>query len=103
MYNINPDDYIEVQDGEVEKNDTYIVVPEEPIYIPEEPIYVPEEDSWDDSGQVPPNEDSGEVANPPVPEKPEESNGESDDSGNGENEIPSEGIDKETGLNINDN
>ena len=37
--------------------------------IPEEPIYVPEEDSWDDSGQVPPNEDSGEVANPPVTRK----------------------------------
>ena len=103
MYHINPDDYIEIQDGEVEKNNNYIVVPEEPIYIPEEPIYVPEEDSWDDSGQVPPNEDSGEVANPPVPEKPEESNGESDDLGNGENEIPSEGIDQETGVNINEN
>ena len=103
MYHINPDDYIEIQDGEVEKNNNYIVVPEEPIYIPEEPIYVPEEDSWDDSGQVPPNEDSGEVANPPVPEKPEESNGESDGSGNGENEIPSEGIDQETGVNINEN
>ena len=97
MYDINPDDYIEIQDGEIEKSDTSIVVPEEPIYIPEEPIYVPEEDSWDDSGQVPPNEDSGEVANPPVPEKPEESNGESDGSGNGENE------DQETGVNINEN
>ena len=103
MYDINPDDYIEIQDGEIEKSDTSIVVPEEPIYIPEEPIYVPEEDSWDNSGQVPPNEDSGEVANPPVPEKPEESNGESDGSGNGENEIPSEGIDQETGVNINEN
>ena len=50
MYHINPYDYIEIQDGEVEKNNNYIVVPEEPIYIPEEPIYVPEEDSWDNSG-----------------------------------------------------
>ena len=63
----------------------------------QKPIYVPEEDSWDDGGQVPPNEDSGEVANPPVPEKP---NGESDGSGNGENEMPSEGIDQETDVNI---
>ena len=103
MYDINPDDYIEIQDGEIEKIDTSIVVPEEPIYIPEEPIYVPEEDSWDNSGQVPPNEGSGEVANPPATEKPEESNGEPDGSGNGENEIPSEGIDQETGVNINEN
>ena len=31
-------------------------------FIPEEPFIkmpiIPEEDSWDDSGQVPPNEDS---------------------------------------------
>ena len=110
MYHINPYDYIEIQDGEVEKNNNYIVVPEEPIYIPEEPIYipeepiyVPEEDSWDNSGQVPPNEDSGEVENPPASENTEESDGEADGSGNGENETSNEGIDSVTSIDRNTN
>ena len=103
MYHINPDDYIEIQDGEVEKNNNYIVVPEEPIYIPEQPIYVPEEDSWDNSGQVPPNEDSGEVENPPASENTEESDGEADGSGNGENETSNEGIDSVTAIDRNTN
>ena len=103
MYHINPDDYIEIQDGEVEKNNNYIVVPEEPIYIPEEPIYVPEEDSWDNSGQVPPNEDSGEVENPPASENTEESDGEADGSANGENETSNEGIDSVTSIDRNTN
>ena len=103
MYDINPDDYIEIQDGEIEKSDTSIVVPEEPIYIPEEPIYVPEEDSWDNSGQVPPNEDSGEVENPPASENTEESDGEADGSANGENETSNEGIDSVTSIDRNTN
>ena len=103
MYHINPYDYIEIQDGEVEKNNNYIVVPEEPIYIPEEPIYVPEEDSWDNSGQVPPNEDSGEVENPPASENTEESDGEADGSANGENETSNEGIDSVTSIDRNTN
>ena len=103
MYHINPDDYIEIQDGEVEKNNNYIVVPEEPIYIPEEPIYVPEEDSWDNSGQVPPNEDSGELENPAASENTEESDGEADGSANGENETSNEGIDSVTSIDRNTN
>ena len=58
MYDINPNDYIEAQDGEVKRGNNYMEAPQEPNYVPNEPISAPEEEAGDNSGQVPPNEDS---------------------------------------------
>ena len=60
MYDINPNDYIEAQDGEVKRGNNSMEAPQEPNYVPNEPISAPEEEAGDNSGQVPPNEDSGE-------------------------------------------
>ena len=71
MYDINPNDYIEAQDGEVKRGNNYMEAPQEPNYVPNEPISAPEEEAGDNSGQVPPNEDSGEnIPSTPVPEVP---------------------------------
>lgn len=45
IYNINPNDYTEVEDGNVQNiNDENIYTPYDPVYVPEEqPSYVPEE------------------------------------------------------------
>ena len=102
MYDINPNDYIEAQDGEVKRGNNYMEAPQEPNYVPNEPISAPEEEAGDNSGQVPPNEDSGEnIPSTPVPEVPKEPSEGTEDSNSGteETETPSEGVQ----LGVNDN
>ena len=58
--------------------------PQEPNYVPNEPISAPEEEAGDNSGQVPPNEDSGEnIPSTPVPEVPKEPSEGTGDSNSG--------------------
>ncbi|MCQ2969341.1 MAG: LCP family protein [Clostridium sp.] len=83
MYDINPDDYIEIQDGEVGRNYNS-------VSLPQEPIYEVEDESLDNSGQVPPYENSGEDE-ASTPETP----GNEDDETSNENEDL--GIDEEWG------
>lgn len=106
MYDINPNDYIEAQDGEVKRGNNYMEAPQEPNYVPNEPISAPEEEAGDNSGQVPPNEDSGEnIPSTPVPEVPKEpSEGIGDsNSGTEETETPSEGVQQGINDNLNGN
>lgn len=83
-YNINPDDYLEIEDGGVTRSED-IITPSQPIYTtPSEPIYtapstpyIPEDDYYEPSydnnyggnGQVPPGEDNT-VTTPPAQEPP---------------------------------
>ena len=102
MYDINPNDYIEAQDGEVKRGNNYMEAPQEPNYVPNEPISAPEEEAGDNSGQVPPNEDSGEnIPSTPVPEVPKEPSEGTGDSNSGteETETPSDGV--QQGINDN--
>ena len=106
MYDINPNDYIEVQDGEVKRGNNYMEAPQEPNYVPNEPISAPEEEAGDNSGQVPPNEDSGEnIPSTPVPEVPKEPSEGTGDSNSGteETETPSEGVQQGINDNLNGN
>ena len=106
MYDINPNDYIEAQDGEVKRGNNYMEAPQEPNYVPNEPISAPEEEAGDNSGQVPPNEDSGEnIPSTPVPEVPKEPSEGTGDSNSGteETETPSEGVQQEVNDNLNGN
>lgn len=106
MYDINPNDYIEAQDGEVKRGNNYMEAPQEPNYVPNEPISAPEEEAGDNSGQVPPNEDSGEnIPSTPVPEVPKEPSEEIGDSNSGteETETPSEGVQQGINDNLNGN
>ena len=113
MYDINPNDYIEAQDGEVKRGNNSMEAPQEPNYVPNEPISAPEEEAGDNSGQVPPNEDSGEnIPSTPVPEVPKEpsegtgdSNSGTGDSNSGteETETPSEGVQQGINDNLNGN
>ena len=106
MYDINPNDYIEAQDGEVKRGNNSIEAPQEPNYVPNEPISAPEEEAGDNSGQVPPNEDSGEnIPSTPVPEVPKEPSEGTEDSNSGteETETPSEGVQQGVNDNLNGN
>ena len=106
MYDINPNDYIEAQDGEVKRGNNYMEAPQEPNYVPNEPISAPEEEAGDNSGQVPPNEDSGEnIPSTPVPEVPKEPSEGTGDSNSGteETETPSEGLEQGVNDNLNGN
>ena len=106
MYDINPNDYIEAQDGEVKRGNNSMEAPQEPNYVPNEPISAPEEEAGDDSGQVPPNEDSGEnIPSTPVPEVPKEPSEGTGDSNSGteETETPSEGVQQGINDNLNGN
>ena len=106
MYDINPNDYIEAQDGEVKRGNNYMEAPQEPNYVPNEPISAPEEEAGDNSGQVPPNEDSGEnIPSTPVPEVPKEPSEGTGDSNSGteETETPSEGVEQGVNDNLNGN
>ena len=106
MYDINPNDYIEAQDGEVKRGNNYMEAPQEPNYVPNEPISAPEEEAGDNSGQVPPNEDSGEnIPSTPVPEVPKEPSEGTGDSNSGteETETPSEGVQQGINDNLNGN
>ncbi len=106
MYDINPNDYIEAQDGEVKRGNNSMEAPQEPNYVPNEPISAPEEEAGDNSGQVPPNEDSGEnIPSTPVPEVPKEPSGGTGDSNSGteETETPSEGVEQGVNDNLNGN
>ena len=106
MYDINPNDYIEAQDGEVKRGNNSMEAPQEPNYVPNEPISAPEEEAGDNSGQVPPNEDSGEnIPSTPVPEVPKEPSEGTEDSNSGteETETPSEGVQQEVNDNLNGN
>lgn len=106
MYDINPNDYIEAQDGEVKRGNNYMEAPQEPNYVPNEPISAPEEEAGYNSGQVPPNEDSGEnIPSTPVPEVPKEPSEETGDSNSGteETETPSEGVQQGINDNLNGN
>ena len=106
MYDINPNDYIEVQDGEVKRGNNSMEAPQEPNYVPNEPISAPEEEAGDNSGQVPPNEDSGEnIPSTPVPEVPKEPSEGTGDSNSGteETETPSEGVQQGINDNLNGN
>lgn len=106
MYDINPNDYIEAQDGEVKRGNNYMEAPQEPNYVPNEPISAPEEEAGDNSGQVPPNEDSGEnIPSTPVPEVPKEPSEGTGDSNSGteETETPSEGVEQGINDNLNGN
>lgn len=106
MYDINPNDYIEAQDGEVKRGNNYMEAPQEPNYVPNEPISAPEEEAGDNSGQVPPNEDSGEnIPSTPVPEVPKEPSGGTGDSNSGteETETPGEGVEQGVNDNLNGN
>ena len=80
--------------------------PQEPNYVPNEPISAPEEEAGDNSGQVPPNEDSGEnIPSTPVPEVPKEPSEGTEDSNSGteETETPSEGVQQGVNDNLNGN
>lgn len=106
MYDINPNDYIEAQDGEVKRGNNSMEAPQEPNYVPNEPISAPEEEVGDNSGQVPPNEDSGEnIPSTPVPEVPKEPSEGTEDSNSGteETETPSEGVEQGVNDNLNGN
>ena len=106
MYDINPNDYIEAQDGEVKRGNNSMEAPQEPNYVPNEPISAPEEEVGDNSGQVPPNEDSGEnIPSSPVPEVPKEPSEGTGDSNSGteETETPSEGVQQGINDNLNGN
>lgn len=106
MYDINPNDYIEAQDGEVERGNNSMEAPQEPNYVPNESISAPEEEAGDNSGQVPPNEDSGEnIPSTPVPEVPKEPSEGTGDSNSGteETETPSEGVQQGINDNLNGN
>ena len=106
MYDINPNDYIEAQDGEVKRGNNYMEAPQEPNYVPNEPISAPEEEAGDNSGQVPPNEDFGEnIPSTPVPEVPKEPSEGTGDSNSGteETETPSEGVQQGINDNLNGN
>ena len=106
MYDINPNDYIEAQDGEVKRGNNSMEAPQEPNYVPNEPISAPEEEADDNSGQVPPNEDSGEnIPSTPVPEVPKEPSEGTGDSNSGteETETPSEGVQQGINDNLNGN
>lgn len=106
MYDINPNDYIEAQDDEVERGNNSMEAPQEPNYVPNEPISAPEEEAGDNSGQVPPNEDSGEnIPSTPVPEVPKEPSGGTGDSNSGteETETPGEGVEQGVNDNLNGN
>ena len=106
MYDINPNDYIEAQDGEVKRGNNSMEAPQEPNYVPNEPISAPEEEAGDNSGQVPPNEDSGEnIPSTPVPEVPKEPSEGTGDSNSGteETETPSEGVQQGINDNLNGN
>ena len=106
MYDINPNDYIEAQDGEVKRGNNSMEAPQEPNYVPNEPISAPEEEAGDNSGQVPPNEDSGEnIPSTPVPEVPKEPSEGTGDSNSGteETETPSEGVEQGVNDNLNGN
>lgn len=106
MYDINPNDYIEAQDDEVKRGNNSMEAPQEPNYVPNEPISAPEEEAGDNSGQVPPNEDSGEnIPSTPVPEVPKEPSGGTGDSNSGteETETPSEGVQQGINDNLNGN
>ena len=106
MYDINPNDYIEAQDGEVKRGNNSMEAPQEPNYVPNEPISAPEEEVGDNSGQVPPNEDSGEnIPSTPVPEVPKEPSEGTGDSNSGteETETPSEGVEHGVNDNLNGN
>lgn len=106
MYDINPNDYIEAQDDEVKRGNNSMEAPQEPNYVPNEPISAPEEEAGDNSGQVPPNEDSGEnIPSTPVPEVPKEPSGGTGDSNSGteETETPSEGVEQGVNDNLNGN
>ena len=106
MYDINPNDYIEAQDDEVKRGNNSMEAPQEPNYVPNEPISAPEEEAGDNSGQVPPNEDSGEnIPSTPVPEVPKEPSGGTGDSNSGteETETPSEGVEQGVYDNLNGN
>ena len=106
MYDINPNDYIEAQDGEVKRGNNSMEAPQEPNYVPNEPISAPEEEAGDNSGQVPPNEDSGEnISSTPVPEVPKEPSEGTGDSNSGteETETPSEGVEQGVNDNLNGN
>ena len=102
----NPNVYIEVQDGEVKRGNNSMEAPQEPNYVPNEPISAPEEEAGDNSGQVPPNEDSGEnIPSTPVPEVPKEPSEGTGDSNSGteETETPSEGVQQGINDNLNGN
>lgn len=106
MYDINPNDYIEAQDGEVKRGNNSMEAPQEPNYVPNEPISAPEEEAGDNSGQVPPNEDFGEnIPSTPVPEVPKEPSEGTGDSNSGteETETPSEGVQQGINDNLNGN
>ena len=106
MYDINPNDYIEAQDGEVKRGNNSMEAPQEPNYVPNESISAPEEEAGDNSGQVPPNEDSGEnIPSTPVPEVPKEPSEGTEDSNSGteETETPSEGVQQGVNDNLNGN
>ena len=106
MYDINPNDYIEAQDDEVKRGNNSMEAPQEPNYVPNEPISAPEEEAGDNSGQVPPNEDSGEnIPSTPVPEVPKEPSEGTGDSNSGteETETPSEGVEQGVNDNLNGN
>ena len=106
MYDINPNDYIEAQDDEVKRGNNSMEAPQEPNYVPNEPISAPEEEAGDNSGQVPPNEDSGEnIPSTPVPEVPKEPSEGTGDSNSGteETETPSEGVQQGINDNLNGN
>lgn len=106
MYDINPNDYIEAQDGEFKRGNNSMEAPQEPNYVPNEPISAPEEEAGDNSGQVPPNEDSGEnIPSTPVPEVPKEPSEGTEDSNSGteETETPSEGVQQGVNDNLNGN
>lgn len=106
MYDINPNDYIEAQDDEVKRGNNSMEAPQEPNYVPNEPISAPEEEAGDNSGQVPPNEDSGEnIPSTPVPEVPKKPSGGTGDSNSGteETETPSEGVEQGVNDNLNGN
>lgn len=106
MYDINPNDYIEAQDDEVKRGNNSMEAPQEPNYVPNEPISAPEEEAGDNSGQVPPNEDSGEnIPSTPVPEVPKEPSEGTEDSNSGteETETPSEGVQQGVNDNLNGN
>lgn len=106
MYDINPNDYIEARDGEVKRGNNSMEAPQEPNYVPNEPISAPEEEAGDNSGQVPPNEDSGEnIPSTPVPEVPKEPSEGTEDSNSGteETETPSEGVQQGVNDNLNGN
>ena len=106
MYDITPNDYIEAQDGEVKRGNSSMEAPQEPNYVPNEPISAPEEEAGDNSGQVPPNEDSGEnIPSTPVPEVPKEPSEGTGDSNSGteETETPSEGVQQGINDNLNGN